>query len=72
MSGTFLGMPSLPVFGTGNLFEEEPFPKAAHGANSATPSCGQTSATPPGPSGTSGWLSCPSSPTGRSCARRAG
>ncbi|MCU1530933.1 MAG: (4Fe-4S) cluster-containing protein [Arthrobacter sp.] len=29
MSGTFLGMPSLPVFGTGNLHELEPFPKAA-------------------------------------------
>ena len=30
MSGTFLGMPSLPVFGIGNLHEHEPFPKAAH------------------------------------------
>ena len=29
MSGTFLGMPSLPVFGIGNLHEHEPFPKAA-------------------------------------------
>lgn len=30
MSGTFLGMPSLPVFGIGNLHEHEPFPQAAH------------------------------------------
>ncbi|MBW4096036.1 MAG: iron-sulfur cluster-binding protein [Acidobacteria bacterium] len=30
MSNTFLGMPSLPVFGTGNLFEREPFPEFAH------------------------------------------
>ncbi|WP_427016002.1 lactate utilization protein B [Pseudarthrobacter sp. P1] len=30
MSGTFLGMPSLPVFGHGNLNATEPFPKAAH------------------------------------------
>ena len=30
MSGTFLGMPSLPVFGTGNLLAVESFPKAAH------------------------------------------
>jgi L-lactate dehydrogenase complex protein LldF len=30
MSGTFLGMPSLPVFGSGNLNATEPFPKAAH------------------------------------------
>ena len=27
---TFLGMPSLPVFGTGNLHASESFPKAAH------------------------------------------
>jgi len=30
MSETFLGMPSLPVFGTGNLHATESFPKAAH------------------------------------------
>ncbi|MFI5086209.1 MAG: lactate utilization protein B [Actinomycetales bacterium] len=30
MSSTFLGMPSLPVFGSGNLNATEPFPKAAH------------------------------------------
>ncbi|MCU6482584.1 (4Fe-4S)-binding protein, partial [Arthrobacter sp. A2-55] len=30
MSNTFLGMPSLPVFGHGNLNATEPFPKAAH------------------------------------------
>ncbi|WP_154604718.1 LutB/LldF family L-lactate oxidation iron-sulfur protein [Arthrobacter sp. AQ5-05] len=29
MSNTFLGMPSLPVFGSGNLNATEPFPKAA-------------------------------------------
>lgn len=29
MSNTFLGMPSLPVFGHGNLHATEPFPKAA-------------------------------------------
>ncbi|MDN4645082.1 LutB/LldF family L-lactate oxidation iron-sulfur protein [Arthrobacter sp. PsM3] len=27
---TFLGMPSLPVYGTGNLFASESFPTAAH------------------------------------------
>ncbi|MGO4384461.1 lactate utilization protein B [Specibacter sp. RAF43] len=30
MSNTFLGMPSLPVFGGGNLHASEPFPAAAH------------------------------------------
>lgn len=30
MSQVFLGMPSRPVFGTGNLHASEPFPKAAH------------------------------------------
>ena len=29
MSNTFLGMPSLPVFGHGNLNATEPFPQAA-------------------------------------------
>ena len=27
---TFLGMPALPAFGSGNLFAGESFPKAAH------------------------------------------
>ncbi|MCQ9162485.1 LutB/LldF family L-lactate oxidation iron-sulfur protein [Arthrobacter sp. STN4] len=30
MSNTFLGMPTLPVFGRGNLNATEPFPQAAH------------------------------------------
>ncbi|GAA5226552.1 LutB/LldF family L-lactate oxidation iron-sulfur protein [Paeniglutamicibacter antarcticus] len=30
MSSVFVGMPSLPVFGDGNLHIEEPFPAAAH------------------------------------------
>ncbi|GAA1859059.1 LutB/LldF family L-lactate oxidation iron-sulfur protein [Paeniglutamicibacter psychrophenolicus] len=30
MSGVFMGMPSLPVFGDGNLHIDEPFPAAAH------------------------------------------
>ncbi len=30
MSNVFMGMPSLPVFGDGNLHIDEPFPAAAH------------------------------------------
>ncbi len=30
MSNVFMGMPTLPVFGDGNLHIDEPFPKAAH------------------------------------------
>jgi L-lactate dehydrogenase complex protein LldF len=30
MSGTFLGMPPMPRYGTGNLHADEPFPAAAH------------------------------------------
>ncbi|MFL4479771.1 LutB/LldF family L-lactate oxidation iron-sulfur protein [Paeniglutamicibacter sp. ORCA_105] len=30
MSNVFMGMPTLPVFGDGNLHLEEPFPAAAH------------------------------------------